>query len=87
MQYKITNYAFSDLDRSIVLLGLNELNCFQRQILICRFWENLTIEEIARLLNVSWTLVDETLETSFKELREFCLQHKEFSLAAQKWTA
>lgn len=49
--------------------GMRKLPFLQKQILIYRFWENLTIEEIGFLLELPWNEVDQHIEESFKFLR------------------
>lgn len=87
MQTAKANHSFTFLDQAVLHLGLEELSSFERQLLILRFWENFTIEEISRLFKVSWSEVDETIENSFLKLRDFCLNHKGFSLTQEKLLA
>ena len=41
-----------------------------------RFWENLMIEDIARILGQSWSETDKLIEGSIKELRTGFLSKK-----------
>ncbi|MBX2988861.1 MAG: hypothetical protein KF802_13300 [Bdellovibrionaceae bacterium] len=41
-----------------------------------RFWERLLIEDIARILGLSWGETDQLIENSIKELRNGFLKNK-----------
>lgn len=41
-----------------------------------RFWERLLIEDIAKILGLSWGETDELIENSIKELRNGFLKNK-----------
>ena len=77
----LKNYKFSTHDQHLLRKAILELPFHEQQILICRFWENLTIEEISKFLNLSWDEVDKSLTRSFRFLREFCMKQSEFSLS------
>ena len=79
--FGLQNYKFSSIDQHLLRKGVLTLPFHEQQILIYRFWENLSIEEISRFLNLSWGEVDRSLEKSFRFLREFCLKQNEFSLS------
>ena len=51
--------------------------------MIYRFWENLSIEEISRLMGMKWSEVDQSIEKSYVLLREYCLNDSDFSLSDQ----
>lgn len=53
---------------------------WERQILIYRFWENRTIEEIASFYETSWSDINSNIERLMGVLREFCINDREFSL-------
>lgn len=72
--------TFTSADKMILRKGLLSLSLWERQILIYRFWENFTIEEIANFYGTSWSEMNLTIERLQKELRSFCLDHPEFSL-------
>lgn len=71
---------FTNTDISILRTGLQLLDLVDRQILIFRFWENMSIEEIAQVLEMKWIEVDVAIKRSQEELRRFCLRHPGFSL-------
>lgn len=74
---------FVHQDKEILKEGLETLPFWERQILIYRFWENLTIEEIAELMEMTWSEVSESLEDSFSILRTFCLSDPRFCLGSK----
>lgn len=71
---------FTNDDISILRTGLQLLNLNDRQILIYRFWENMTIEEIAEALDMKWLEVDQAIKRAQEDLKRFCLRHPGFSL-------
>ncbi len=71
---------FSTQDTYILREGISRLQFWERQILIYRYWENLTIEEIANLMNMKCSEVDMSLEKSYSILRKFCLNESSFGL-------
>lgn len=79
--FQLKNYHFSCIDQHILRKGIISLPFNQQQILIYRFWENLTIEEISRFLDLPWAEVDLNIEKSIRFLKEFCLKQSEFSLS------
>ncbi len=71
---------FTPKDIEVVRNGLSFLTFLERQILIYRFWEERTIEDIAEILEMYWDEVDSYIEDSLKSLRKYCLEHPSFSL-------
>ena len=71
---------FTSNDVEIVRAGLSYLSTCDRQILIYRFWEDKTIDEIASLLEMKWEEVNRRLETGLTDLKQFCLGQSDFSL-------
>lgn len=47
-----------------------KLKPVQRLAIQLRFWEELEIEQMAVVLNMSWSAVDQLLESTFVELRK-----------------
>ena len=74
---------FNTTDKNILIRGLDRLSMWEKQVLIYRFWENLSIEEISRLMGLKWSEVDQSIERSYVSLREYCLNDSEFSLSEQ----
>ena len=74
---------FTAKDIEVVRNGLNFLSFLERQIIIYRFWENQTIEEIATVLELSWSEIDEVINEAIEKLRAFCLEHPNFSIGIQ----
>lgn len=71
---------FTSNDVDIVRAGLSDLTTCERQILIYRFWEEKTIEEIAELLGMKWNEVNESIESALINLKHFCIGQSDFSL-------
>lgn len=72
------NFTTDDID--ILRTGLELLNFNSRQILIYRFWENMSIEEISQAMSMTWIEVDESIKNAQEALKRFCLRHPGFSL-------
>jgi DNA-directed RNA polymerase specialized sigma24 family protein len=70
---------FTSNDIEIVRAGLTYLTTCERQILIYRFWEDMTIEEIAILLEMKWDEVNRSIETALKHLKQYCVGQSDFS--------
>jgi DNA-directed RNA polymerase specialized sigma subunit len=73
-------HSFTEKDQAILREGITLLSFIDRQIIINRFWENQTIEEIAETFLMSWDEVDQSIEESMETLKSYCLSQKEFSL-------
>lgn len=67
---------------------LPKLKRIQILAIYFRYWENLLIEEIAEILNLSWDEADQLIETSLKELRRgFPMDGEELSSQVLKQSA
>jgi DNA-directed RNA polymerase sigma subunit (sigma70/sigma32) len=73
---------FTAKDIEVVKTGLNILTYFERHIVIHRFWENKTIEEIAVEMELDWDEVDQAITEALNKLRTFCLEHPQFKAAS-----
>ena len=71
---------FTSNDIEIVRAGLSFLTTCEKQILIYRFWEDMTIEEIAILLEMKWDEVNRSIETALKHLKQYCIGQSDFSI-------
>jgi DNA-directed RNA polymerase sigma subunit (sigma70/sigma32) len=71
---------FTSKDIEVVKIGLNFLTFFERHILILRFWENKTIEEISKEMDLEWGEIDQSIEIALDKLRVFCLEHPQFTV-------
>lgn len=72
---------FTSNDIEIVRAGLSYLTTCERQILIYRFWEDMTIEEIAVLLEMKWEEVNKSIERALKNLKQYCICQSDFSFS------
>ena len=71
---------FTPKDIEVVKEGMNILSFFERHILINRFWENKTIEEIAEEMELQWDEIDQAITEALSKLRVYCLEHPQFKL-------
>lgn len=71
---------FTSSDIEIVRAGLSYLTSCERQILIYRFWEDRSIEEIANLLEMKWEEVNRSIERALKNLKQYCICQSDFSI-------
>lgn len=71
---------FTSNDIEVVRSGLEFLSLFERRILISRFWENKTIEEISNEMELTWDEIDHLLTDTIAKMRAFCLEHPHFKL-------
>lgn len=71
---------FTSNDVEIVRTGLSYLTTCERQILIYRFWEDKTIDEIATILEMKWEEVNRSIESALENLKHFCFGQSDFSL-------
>jgi DNA-directed RNA polymerase specialized sigma24 family protein len=64
--------VFSKSDNLIEPLrtSIAELKPFQRQVIKLRFWEEMTIHQIAILTHKSWDQIDRLIEQTLIELRQ-----------------
>lgn len=73
------------LKKDILILreSMDCLKFYERQILILRYWENFTIEEIAISLEMEWGEVNRSIEDSHQKIKTFCLSFPDFSVNTQ----
>lgn len=60
----------TDANISLLRILLPTLSRQARIAIQLRFWENLTIQEIAWLLELSWEQADRLIEDSIQQLRD-----------------
>jgi DNA-directed RNA polymerase specialized sigma24 family protein len=68
--------VFSESDKLIEQLHkcISELKPFQKHVLQLRFWEEMTINQIAILTRKSWEQIDHLIEQTLIELRQMLKQ-------------
>ena len=49
-----------------------------------RFWELMTIEEIAKVFRIPWAEANKLIEEAKKKLSKYCLANKTFSLSNEQ---
>ncbi len=62
--------AYTNFEKAQLHECLKELNEKQQQALHLRFWENFSIEEIAKEMRVSWYFANELIENGISSLKE-----------------
>lgn len=72
----IFGHNFTANDQAILRAGVNKLSLIDRQIVIYRFWENYSIQEIAESFEMTWDEVDQSINSSMEKLKQFYLAHK-----------
>lgn len=77
--YTATNRLFSDGDYEVVRRALGALPASQQEAVHLRFWEGLSISEIAWTSNKPWASVFEELGASLTRLADLCLGDGAFS--------
>ena len=70
---------FSAKDHAIVRNAIAQLEGHEHTIILMRFWENNTIDEIAEILDLTWQEVERYLSQALTKLKAFCLNHPGFS--------
>lgn len=71
--------SFTSNDVEIVRAGMSYLRACERQILIYRFWEDKTIDEIATTLCMRWDEVNSSIDSSLAKLKHYCIGQSDFS--------
>lgn len=70
---------FTIKDHNLVRNAFSVLTEKERTAITLRFWEVLSINEIAKFLGLSWDGADRCLESAMKKLRSTCLKNPAFS--------
>ena len=72
----IFGHNFTAKDQAILRDGINKLGIIDRQVMIYRFWENYSIQEIAESFDMTWNEVDQSINASMEKLKKFYLAQK-----------
>ena len=78
--FKVSNHAFNEQDKNILREGILLLSKMDSEMVVARFWMNLTIEEIALEHSISWSEADKALSEALAKLKRHCLSNHKFSL-------
>ena len=70
---------FSETDYFIVRQAMALLPKRECEIVILRFWENLSVTEISIALGMNWDRTEARLEQALFRLKRICLDQSEFS--------
>lgn len=60
---------YSEENKELVRIAVKSMEGKMKTALILRFWESLTIEEIAKELRISWIEADQLIEKGIEEIR------------------
>lgn len=78
---------FTAVDIKILRSALSKLPLCERHMIILRFWENYSIEEIAEEFGMDWNSVDSIIERTLKHLKRICLNDPKFSFNCEQTNA
>ena len=70
---------FSSKDHGILREAVGGLEETERAVVIMRFWENRTLDEIAEVLGITWREVEKFLSRALEKLKASCLLAPGFS--------
>ncbi|MCY4644969.1 MAG: sigma-70 region 4 domain-containing protein [Bacteriovoracales bacterium] len=73
------NISFSIWDRAILTAMIRRLPKKQRRAVYLRFWFDMTIQQIARKMRLSWSESHQLIEEGVSRLKDLCLRHPTFS--------
>ena len=71
--------GFTKSDYPCLEPALKVLTDREFEIVVMRYWENLPIWHIARLLRADWSMVDRRLSKALMKLKVACLTNPSFS--------
>jgi DNA-directed RNA polymerase specialized sigma24 family protein len=67
-------FEMSEQNFGLMKEALSYLSPKQRLIIYLRFWDNMTIQEIARYVGYSWTSTDTMIESAIHHMRVRIIQ-------------
>ena len=70
---------FSEVDHLIVRTAVSQLSSKECAAITLRFWENFSIQEVAKALRVDWNNADALIDKALKKLWTLCLSYPQFS--------
>lgn len=79
MKNRVVNNLFTPIDHAIVRAAVRELPGLMAAIVDMRFWQQMTVPEIADALGVSMRAVESAITKATRIIRETCLRHPAFS--------
>jgi RNA polymerase sigma-70 factor (ECF subfamily) len=71
--------ATKDEEKDVVRKALNEINPRMREVLILKEWEDLSYEEIGKIMKISRKAVKSLIHRAREALKKKLLQHEVFS--------
>lgn len=71
--------VFTNKDHHIVRQALRSLTCNEHSIVMLRFWENCSLAEISKLLDLTWDQVESSLTSALTKLKGLCVRDPDFS--------
>ena len=72
---------FTGGDYGIVRDGMEKLTRRERAVVTKRYWDGLSVSEIAEELGAEWHEIKADLESAHKKLKQYCIKDPGFSRA------
>lgn len=79
MKNSVIENSFTPIDYAIVRAAVRDLPGLLKVIVEMRFWQQMTVPEIAEDLGVTARAVESALTKATRIIREECLRHPAFS--------
>jgi len=76
---KLVFSKFTEIDYGIVRALLRKLPAKQRYAITLKFWNEYSIDEIAKTLRISWHEANEIIEDGLSRLKDACMLQPAFS--------
>ena len=73
-------YSFKTHDQIIATSMVRKLTDTQRQIIVMRYWQNKTIDDIAQKLGLSWAKTNMIINLALDNLKKLCTDQPTFGL-------
>ena len=71
---------FTEEEHQYLREHLGKLPAVEFEIVVKRYWERLTLQEIAEDFDLSWNTVDRLFRSALAKLSEYCFADSRFSL-------
>lgn len=84
---QLVKEVFSKEEQKVVREAVLRLPIDEKLIVLLRFWENNSIQDIAETLEMPWDEVERSLKKSLKKLKELCTADPNFGENKQKLAA
>lgn len=78
-QHPVVSNVFTTQDYHVVRRAILKLREDEQSVVILRFWEHRTLEEIGIALDLNWRQVEKLMTSAFSNLKLICLNNETFS--------